>query len=181
MNKCFFLHDQRRKKMNADIFSQEEIETRVSLEPDKLDKNYKEKLTEIVRKNFENTCLKNKGYIRKVVGIKEIVNEEIMKMIPNVYFSVIALVQCYIPKIGDFLDIHVDFVFNHGIFGGFEKIKVLIPIQSCEEWTLQQDFSALYLVHKTDSQKNIKKGQILRVEIKNIRFEKDNFSCLAKI
>lgn len=168
-------------QMNTDIFSQEEIETRVSLEPNKLNKNYKEQLLEIVRNKFENTCIKNKGYIRKVISIKEIVNEEIMKMIPNVYFSLVALVHCYIPKIGDFLDIQVDFVFNHGVFGVFEKIKVLIPIQSCEDWTLQQDFSALYLVHKTDSQKNIKKGQILRVEIKNTRFEKDNFSCLAKI
>ena len=61
-------------------------------------------------------------------------------------------------------------------------MKIANPIQICEiDWNTQQDFTGLYLVSKKDPQKTIKKGMNIIVELNKIRFEKDNFSCLAKI
>jgi hypothetical protein len=102
--------------------------------------------------------------------------------VPDVFFLLKVKVKSFIPKIGDKVKMNVDFVFNHGVFGGFEKIKILIPIQVCEnDWKLQQDFSGLFLSNKINPKLNIKKGAEVLVELNKIRFEKDNFSCLAKI
>jgi len=98
-----------------------------------------------------------------------------------VYFLVEVEIFCYLPKIGDRLDILVEFVFNHGIFGAFEKIKVLVPIQSCQNWEFLQEFTELILFEKDNPHNKIRKGDIITIEIQNIRFEKENYSCLGKI
>jgi DNA-directed RNA polymerase subunit E'/Rpb7 len=168
--------------MNDHLFKDAILETRVCLVPEELDKNYQDKLLEKVKFQFEKTCLKNIGYIDQVIDINEYIHEEIMKMVPDVFFLLKVKVKSFIPHIGDQVNMNVDFVFNHGVFGGFEKIKILVPIQMCEtEWNVQQDFTGLFLVNKKDPKLTIKKGNSITTELNKIRFEKDNFSCLAKI
>jgi DNA-directed RNA polymerase subunit E'/Rpb7 len=168
--------------MNEHLFQDNILETRVCLLPEELDKNYQDLLLQKVKLQFEKTCIKNIGYIDTVININEYIHEEIMKMVPDVFFLLKVKVKSFIPKIGDQVKMNVDFVFNHGVFGGFEKIKILIPIQVCEnDWKLQQDFSGLFLSNKINPKLNIKKGAEVLVELNKIRFEKDNFSCLAKI
>jgi len=167
--------------MNQELFETKIVETHVCLEPKELDSNFEEILYQKVKKKLEDTCLKDYGYIYKVISIHKYMFEEIMKMIPNIFFLIEVKINSYLPKIGDKIKINVEFIFNHGIYGGFEKIKVLVPIQTLHDWKLNQEFSHLMLIHKDNIKNTIKKGDIIHVEITNIRFEKQNFSCLAKI
>jgi len=168
--------------MNENLYIENILETRVCLSPEELTAEYQELLFSKVKKQFEKTCLKNIGYITQVIKIHEFIHEEIMKMVPDVFFLLKVKVKSYIPSVGDQVKMNVDFVFNHGVFGAFEKIKILIPIQICEiDWNIQQDFTGLFLVNKKVPTRTIKKGMNIVVELNKIRFEKDNFSCLAKI
>lgn len=168
--------------MNTINFVHKTMQCRVCLEPHQLNKDYQETLLNSLKKRYANTCVKGIGYISEILSIKKCLHEEVMKMIPNVYFLLEAELLAYEPSAGDQLDMMVDYIFNHGIFGAFEKIKILIPIQNCQqEWSIQQDFSSIYMAHKEDPKKTIRKGSIIKVVITNFRFEKDNFSCIAKI
>lgn len=167
--------------MNNHLFKNQIINIRLYLEPKQLNKNYQETLYDLVCDKIEKKCKKNYGYINKVISIKECVYEEIMKMIPNVYFLMQVNIETYMPSIGDKIKINIEFIFNHGIFGSFEKIKVLIPIQNCSNYSLKQEFSQLILANNKNQKNIIKKDDIIEIEITNVRFEKENFSCLGKI
>jgi DNA-directed RNA polymerase subunit E'/Rpb7 len=156
------------------------MECRIFLEPHELTKNFNEILLKKVKLEVEKKCFLSIGFVLEVCKIERIIFEEIMNMIPNVYFLLEVQVIAYLPKVGDIIEIHVSFIFNHGIFGFFEDIKVLIPIQSCKGYKLKQEQNQVYLFHDLHKKK-IEKNSILVVELKNIRFEKENFACIAEL
>jgi DNA-directed RNA polymerase subunit E'/Rpb7 len=171
---------------NDSLFSLLQMRTRICLNPSELNATYSETVLAKARRQYDKTCLKNIGYVDRVLRILHIDHHEIMKIIPDVIFLITIEVRAYIPKPGDSVGMQVNFIFNHGIFGVFEKIKILVPIQLCEkEWEQKQEGvgsnSVLYMVHKEDPTRQIRMKQVLPVELEKIRFEKDNYSCLAKI
>jgi DNA-directed RNA polymerase subunit E'/Rpb7 len=166
--------------MNEDLFEIKHIERTLILHPDQLNYNYKDIIYDLIQKDCVNSCIKEIGYVKQIIKIQKIVYDEIMKMTPNIFIKVLIEIECYLPKIGDHLQIRVELVFNHGIFANFNKIKVLVPIYNCQEYELIQDFTETYL-QKKNSLSKIKKNDIIYIEITNLRFEKENFSCLGKI
>jgi DNA-directed RNA polymerase subunit E'/Rpb7 len=166
--------------MNNNIYKIINFEKSLIMSPDYLNDQYDNYILEYIKKECENMCLKDIGYIKKIIKIKEIIHDEIMKMTPNINVKVNVEAEVYYPTINDILNIKVELIFNHGIFANFNKLKVLIPIYNCEQYELIQDFSETYLKHK-ETQKKIKKNDIIEIQLTNIRFEKDNYSCLGKI
>lgn len=166
--------------MNEEIFEIKCIEKSLILTPEHLNQNIHNLIFNILKNQCENTCIKNIGFIKKVIKIKEIVHDEIMKMTPNLNIRILLEIESYLPKIGDKIKIKVDLIFSHGIFANFNSLKVLIPIHHCGNYSLIQDFAESYLKNKGTNQ-TIKKNDIIEIEITNIRFEKENYSCLGKI
>lgn len=175
------------ENINEVLFdNQVHMRTRICLNPGELNGFYQETVLAKARRQYDNTCRKNIGYIDRVVRILSIDHQEIMKIIPDVIFLITMQVRAYMPKPGDCVTMRINFIFNHGIFGVFEKIKILVPIQLCEEeWEQKQEGSSsnslLYMVHRKDPQQKIVMKQLVTVELERIRFEKDNYSCLAKL
>jgi DNA-directed RNA polymerase subunit E'/Rpb7 len=165
--------------MNEHLFQIKEISSKIVLNPQYCNKDYENILLDILKNKYENISMKNVGYIKKVYEIVD-KKQEIMKIIPSISFVCVIKVLVYLPQINDELEINVDFIFNHGIFGYFEKIKILIPLQYCDDWELHQDFSSVYMKNKNNGEL-IKVHSKIKIKILNIRFEKDNFSCLATI
>ncbi|NDE16375.1 hypothetical protein EBZ80_15730 [bacterium] len=120
------------------------------------------------------------GYISRVLSLEQIHHEEVMRMLPNVFLLVSARVMAYFPRLADTVDLHVEFIFKNGVFGRFHKIQCLIPAVSWNGWELRQDFSGTFLYH-LESGRIIRKGDVVSVVLTTIRFEKDVFSCIAKI
>jgi len=166
--------------MNDQHFKKTYIEKSIILLPQQLDKNYEQTLFEMIQKECENICIKDIGYIRKLVKINKIVHNDIMKMTPNVNLKLLLEVESYLPQVGDQLQIKVEFIFTHGIFANFNTLKLLIPIHNCTPYELCQEKNDFYLIHSKTKQK-IQKEDIISIEITNIRFEKNNYSCLGKI
>lgn len=133
-----------------------------------------------MREKYERKSLKEHGHVFKILGIEEILKEEIMSIVPNVFFKLRVAVLLYNPQIGDVLDMTIDKVFHHGIFMIEDTIRVMVPTSFCREFTVQKDFTSFYLAPKTEGKKNLRRGDPLRVRLLEIRFEKDGFSCIGE-
>jgi len=150
-----------------------------------LDCKYEKVIYEQMKKECEHRCIKDVGYIRKVVRVSNVMKDEIMKMTPSISMKLQIEVETYLPKIGDVLHLKVEFVFTHGIFFNFNSLKILIPIYNCPLYELKQETNntsqqTMYLKRETDSHE-IRKDQRILILLTNIRFEKDNYSCLGKL
>lgn len=156
------------------------ITLRFCLAPEFFDANYKTHLLRSIRERYENKSFKEFGYILEILGIHQILNEEIMSMVPNVFFMVEVDARLYRPQVGDHLEVRVEKIFHHGVFIMEDKVRILIPIALCALYEVQKDFSSFYLLH-TKTQKTFRKGDALTVELVEVRFEKDGFSCIASI
>ena len=156
------------------------ITIRFCLAPEHFDAKYKTHLLRSIRERYENKSFKEFGYILEIIGIHKIMNEEIMSMVPNVFFMVMVDAKLYRPQLGDQLEVKIDKIFHHGIFIMEDKVRILIPIALCARHEVQKDFTSFYLVD-TKTQKSFRKDDSLTVELVEVRFEKDGFSCIASI
>ena len=118
------------------------ITLRFCLAPEHFDAQYKTHLLRSIRDRYENKSFKEYGYILEIKGINEILNEEIMSMVPNVFFMVKVNALLYRPKVGDHLEVKIDKIFHHGIFIMEDKVRILIPIALCAKYEVQKDFSS---------------------------------------
>ena len=158
------------------------MNVRICLSPEELNCDFETHLLKLIKGKYEKTCMKSIGYIYEIISIKKIMYEEIMKMVPNVMFVINVKVKSYLPEANDEIELKVNQIFQHGIFGSIDKIKVLIPIQNCGDYIVEQDKkSEYYLIHKTVKTKQIKMNDRIHAQLKKIRYEKDTYSCLAKL
>lgn len=156
------------------------IIARSCLIPSQLSINYKEILLENIKNQWEHICHPKIGYIFKIIEIEKIIHEKIMRIIPNVQFTIKVKVESYYPKIGDHIPIKIHLIFNNGIFGYFHKLRILIPYNhniNNLNWSIKQDFSGIFIHHQDNW--NARQNETIIVELKQTRYEKDTFSCIA--
>ena len=158
----------------------ESILIRYCLAPEYLDGKYKSHLLRFIREKYENTSHREFGHILDIIDIVEITNENIMSMVPSVFFMVKVMAKLYKPKVGDDLQVPIDKIFHHGVFIVQDKVRILVPIMMCEEYIVQKDFSSFYLQHKTTN-KIFRKDDVVAIRLIEVRFEKDGFSCIAVV
>lgn len=162
------------------IFNHHSFVTSILLSPSQLDHHYIEHLLTQIRDQWENKCHKDVGYIHKIVRVDQILQEEVMNMIPNVIFLVKTDILHFYPTIGNHLPMTIDVIFNQGIFGYFHKIKILVPIIYSEDiFYIQQEFSECMAYTLFPTKQCLRKGNVYWVELRHIRFEKETFSCIA--
>ena len=157
-----------------------DITLRFCLAPEHFDAHYRDHLLQAIREKYENKSFKEYGYILEIQAIERILNEEIMSMVPNVFFMVHVRALLYLPRVKDRLEVQIDKIFHHGVFIMEDKIRILIPIALSTEYEVQKDFSSFYLLNTT-TQKTFRKDDHLQVELVEVRFEKDGFSCIASV
>lgn len=160
--------------------SKKSITIRFCLLPVYIDADYQEHLLQCMRDKYERKSIKEHGHVFKILCIEDILKEEIMSIVPNVFFKMRVSVLLYNPQIGDVLDMAIDKIFHHGIFLIEDTIRVMIPTGLCRDYTIQKDFSSYYLAPKTEGMKNLRRGDPLRIRLLEIRFEKDGFSCIGE-
>ena len=67
-------------------------------------------------------------------------------------------------------------IFQHGIFSGFKNLKVLIPINTLENWTHEHSSNIF-----KNGKKQISLKDTIPVEITDIRYENCKYSCIGKL
>ena len=89
-----------------------------------------------------------------------------MRTTPCIYFIINTKVSIYYPKKDDIIVIPIYKILNYGIYIQKDSFRVLIPNSS-------KDNAIDY--------KNFKVGQHIKIQLTEIRFEKQGFHCLANI
>ena len=92
----------------------------------------------------------------------------------NLFFKVNCTTKMLLPTIGKKINCNVDMIFQHGIFAGFENLKVLVPVSMLNKWEYEEN------VFKKNQQ-TIKVGDNILIEITEIRYENCKYSCIGKL
>ena len=156
------------------------IVLRFCLAPEYFDAKYKDHLLRAIREKYENKSFKEFGFILEIPRILQILNEEVMSMVPNVFFMVKVEALLYMPNVRDQLEVKIDKIFPHGVFIMEDKVRILIPLALCPLYKVEKDFSSFYLLN-TETHKVYRRDDVIKVELVELRFEKDGFSCIASI
>lgn len=152
----------------------------ISLTPDKLNKNYRDNIIKSLVERYEGQCIPKLGYIIKILKTGNIISDVIGSMTPNAIIVVQVVVLIFLPIESMRLTVNIDIIFNHGIFAHRDKIRILIPITSLNDWVIHNDFTQHKLIHKNTGQ-ILRKGDTITIELKEVRFEKDGYSCIGNL
>lgn len=161
-------------------FTKRKVNIKIEMTPEQVDENWRTRLYLCICQKFQGKCTRDDGYIVNIKKITKIYDQHIKRTTGFVLFFVEILAECILPKIGDNLDAIVDMIFPHGVFCHHHILRMMMPLVKCKTLQIRQEFStnSLYDPH---SKKVVRKGDIIRVTIDDVRFENDLYSCIVSI
>lgn len=142
------------------------IKLRIILKCEEQSKNYKCLLKQKLKEEYEKKAFEKYGIIDEIIDIESIHHEELMRTTPCVYFIINTKVSIYYPKKDDIIIVPIYKILTYGIYIQKDSFRVLIPNSSKEN---------------SFDYKNLKVGQDIKIQLTEIRFEKQGFHCLANI
>lgn len=152
----------------------------ISLDPGMLNQHYKENILSSLKKKYEKKCLSKHGFIHEIQRIVKIQSDEIGSIFPTSNLIAATDLTCFLPIINMEFEISISIILVHGIFCYMDKIRILIPMANLKDWELQKDFTSQKLINKKDS-RILKKDDVIMIRLEEVRFEKDGYSCIAKL
>ena len=152
------------------------IRKRVCLEPELLDKNYKESLFDKIKNLNKDECSKEHGYFLEIKRIVNIVDNNISS-ISEIVFIVEFETETLLPEKGKKFEGVICMIFNGGVFVIVKnKLKVLIPVSELTNYTYNVADNTFYFKDKI-----LKKGDTIDISILDMKYSKKQFSCFGKI
>lgn len=153
------------------------IEKSICLEPSFLGLELHDALLQKVRQTWVGKCTKQDGYVLTIDRIARIIDNHISASTNSVVFSLFVEAVILKPEVGLKLQAKVNYVVPQGIFACAEgRLKILIPFSQLTAYA----FTSGEFKHLTDDL-SIKMNDIIPIEITAIRYEKNNFDCIAKL
>ena len=148
------------------------LEIRIVVKPEDFNKNLENLITDVIKKK---NCSQKYGYIIK---INKIISWQDMLSRNNGSNIVIIKLeaQTFLPKVGLVIDGIVNMIFPQCIFAKYLDIKFVIPANNIE----LKDFTYENQIFKNNNY-IIQIGDIIKIEIVNIRYTKKQFSCIGKL
>lgn len=153
-----------------------EIIERIFLEPEFLTDDIKNNIFNKIKKKFEGYCNYEYGYFVKIIEIINILDNWVSNVTHNVIFKVKFKAVILRPEKEKILECNVKMIFQHGIFMEINKLKLLIPIGCLKNYEYDKN-SGTFISKK----KTIKITDVVKVKIKDVRYENKNFSCIGEI
>lgn len=156
----------------------QQIMQKVIVECKYLDSNIETHIFNKLKKTMEGICTFNTGYIIEVKKIIALGSNTIGNSNSLVIFNVSYQAEVLKPCEGQILTGKVCMIFQHGIFVDvFNRMKVLIPVTSMQDYTYNQSDSTF----ESETKSRITLDKELSIEIVMIKYEKKQFSCIGKI
>lgn len=162
------------------LIRKKKINTTLLLSPSEIDGNWRVRLLEKVRSMLSGKCMHEHGYILRVYKIIRILDQHITRIDGNIRFFLTILVSSMKPSVGDEIDATVEMIFPHGIFCFYKMMRMMVPISKCHGFAIRHDFSMTCL-HNPSLNITIRKNNIIRVRIDDVRFENDFYSCIVSL
>ena len=145
--------------------------TNVIMKPSEITENLNEFLIETIRNNRQYLNSSENGCIAKVNKILSHTNM-ISPVTSNIHYKVKIEVERLLPKQGLKLEVEVKMILETGILCQSHDIKFWIPANKTGGYKFE---SGRYI--KDDSE--LLQGDVVQVQILEIRYEKKIFSCIA--
>jgi len=144
----------------------------VELEPMYLHSGLKDIITRKLTEKYCKKCTQKYGY---VVDLKDvnIISNKISRVNLNIEFTVSFTLECFNPKEGKEIETKALFIIEHGIMADEHGIRILIPKTSFEG----QFKDGILKI----GDRQIKKGDTIKIKMVNIKYEKRNFSVIANL
>lgn len=162
-----------------ELYQERMKRVRICLEPKELDKDYKTHLYQKIYKKWNHTCTNEVGMLMKIQEDFCIIAHEIMTMTPNVFFLIDIRLITYLPKPNHIINAKIEKTFSYGIFASYlENIRIIVPIEYHPDLKFMKDFTNQY-IYDTKNKIMIKQKDFIRISLKEVRFEKDGFSCIG--
>ena len=148
------------------------LEIRIVIKPEDFNKNLQNLITDVIKKK---ACSEEYGYIieiNKIISWKDMLSRNNGSNIVVIKLEA----QTFLPKIGLVVNGIINMIFPQCIFAEYLDIKFVIPANNIE----LKDF-----IYENQMFKNndhiIQIGDIIKIEIVNIRYTKKQFSCIGKL
>ena len=129
-----------------------------------------------IKDKYTKTCSEKNGYILEIMKLNKIIFSGINDCNSNLFFKVECQTKMLLPKIGKTINCKIDMIFQHGIFSGFNNLKVLVPISNLDKWNFDVSSNSF----QKDSQQ-LKVNNFIDLEITEIRYENCKYSCIGKL
>lgn len=153
----------------------------VLLNPSELNENWKSTLVDHIKKKYIN-CTKQHGYITKIVSISNKITSQINSDTCYIKFNVNFIAEHILPAPGKTLECTVNMLFGHGIFAEIsDKIKILIPIASLKDYKFDNKNHSFIPIDKKSTKQPISKGDKVKIEISEIKYEKNRYNCIGNL
>lgn len=157
-------------------FSQRKIKVKMEMTPDKINQHWQTHLFSQICHKFQGKCTREDGYILHIKKIVKI-HDHFITIHGMGLFFVEVLAKCILPKIGDYMEVVIDMIFNHGVFCHHQMLRMMMPSSKCSI-PIRQEFSTNSL-YDPSSRRIIRKGDVITVRIEDVRFENDLYSCIV--
>jgi DNA-directed RNA polymerase subunit E'/Rpb7 len=153
------------------------VEKSICLEPSFLGLDLHDALLQKVRQTWVGKCTKQDGYVLSIERIARIIDNHISASTNSVVFSLFVEATILKPDVGLKLQAKVNYVLSQGIFAYAEgRLKLFIPYSQLADYT----FASNEFKHNHNPEICIKINDTIPIEITAIRYEKNNFDCIAK-
>ena len=150
------------------------IELPLEISPEYMVKQIKKYVYDFAKSKYEGTCSKENGYIVSVKKYLKTVSVHLNDNSNNIMFLAKFKVLCLKPEINKKFSCVVEMIFRHGIFAQINNLKVLVPASILEDFEFNKDSF-------TKKNLSIKKGDTIDIIITEIKYEKQNYSCIGKL
>jgi DNA-directed RNA polymerase subunit E'/Rpb7 len=153
------------------------IQKRVCINPEFLDKNIKTSLFNYIKKSIKNECDKEFGYVINVIKLVKILDNYVSNNNCELIFEVKIKAEMLKPEINKVFSDKICMIFSGGIFIDIcGKFKVLIPLSSLNDFKFEPSNKSFNL-----DKLCIKEGDEIKVKITGIKYSKQNFSCFGEL
>lgn len=154
------------------------IEKKISIEPQYLYRDLDKHILEKILFVCKDECDKSYGYILNVNKVVKVKDNYISNVDSNAIFIVDIEILSLLPKINDVYSDKVSMIFSGGLFINYKnKIKILIPISSLDDYSYDSTNKILKGPKKT----SIKENDTIKVKITGVKYSKKNFSCFGEM
>ena len=140
------------------------------LHPQYLNSNYKTKLLDVYKTDYENKSDED-GYIIKVNSIKRILSSDIDN---NNQIIVKSYCNCDIfkPEVGSIIDCTINLIHINGIFLNKYGIKIIVPSSN------DYQYSQSKIIYNN---KHYIVGDTITIKIIDVRYDKFTYSCVGNL
>jgi DNA-directed RNA polymerase subunit E'/Rpb7 len=152
-------------------------ETKIFLQAKFLNSQLEKHIYDKICQLYLNRCDQEYGYILQILNKIELLENVVSSGGNGCFFTVKFSIKSLKPEIGNCLTGKICMIFVHGIFVEVAgKMKVLVPFDKMNGYKYSKNRTTFH-----NGKKFFSEGDKVEIVLELIKYEKQNFSCIARL